>query len=283
MRQHGIKQVLATIEGLPTLPDTLARMNVLVSDPDTTARQVGQLIASDPPIAAKTLKVVNSPFYGFPTRITTITHAIVILGFSTVRSLVLSSSILQAFGDKSCRMCTKSFWKHCVATGAAAKVLAQTLRYLALEEFFIAGLLHDVGKIVICGYLEEEFREIERLVNEKNILMYDAEEEILHGVTHADIAGALFEQWNLPKGLVKSVTYHHTPSLAGDERRITSILHMADVLARALMRGNPGDRRIPTVDPQAWDDTGINPRELDRLLPAIDKEAEKASVFLEMV
>jgi len=283
MKQLGIKQMLATVEGLPILPDTLARINELVSNPNTTARQVGQLIASDPPIAAKTLKVVNSPFYGFPTRITTITHAIVILGFSTVRSLVLSSSILQAFGDKSCRMCTKAFWRHCVATGAAAKVLAQALRYQTQEEFFIAGLLHDVGKIVICKYLEEEFDKIERLVNEKDMLMYDAEEEVLHGITHADIAGALFEQWNLPRALVKSVTYHHTPSLAGDERNITSILHMADILARALMQGNPGDSKIPAAEPQAWDDTDINPRTLDQLLPAIDRETKKSSVFLEMI
>jgi HD-like signal output (HDOD) protein len=283
MRQEGIQQVLTRIEGLPSLPDTLGKMNQLVGNPNTTARQVGQLISSDPPIAAKTLKVVNSPFYGFPTRITTITHAIVILGFSTVRSLVLSSSVLQALGDKSCRMCTKSFWRHCVATGAAAKVLAEGQGYNALEEFFIAGLLHDVGKIVICKYLEREFDAIESLVKEKDILMYDAEDEVLHGITHADVAGELFEQWNLPKGLVKSVMYHHTPTLAGDERRITSIIHIADVLARALMQGNPGDKKIPPIDAQAWEDTGLKPRDLERFFPAIEKETRKASVFLEMV
>jgi len=283
MEQQGIKQVLSNIQGLPTLPDTLAQMNQLVSNPNTTARQVGQLIASDPPIAAKTLKVVNSPFYGFPTRITTITHAIVILGFRTVRNLVLSSSVLQALGDKSCRICTKAFWKHCVATGAAAKVLAQLLGYQALEEFFIAGLLHDVGKIVICKYLEQEYNRIERLVNEKNMLMYDAEDEVLHGMTHADVAGELFEQWRLPKGLVKSVMYHHAPSLAGDEKRITNVLHLADIFARAMLYGNPGDQKIPAVDPQAWEDTGLKPRDLDRLFPAIDKETSRASVFLEMV
>lgn len=283
MKQQRIKQILAKIESLPTLPDTLSQMNRLVSNPNTTARQVGQLIASDPPVAAKTLKVVNSPFYGFPTRITTITHAIVILGFSTVRNLVLSSSVLQALGDKNCRICTKAFWKHCVAVGAAAKVLAQMMGYQALEEFFIAGLLHDVGKIVISKYLVHDYERIETLVSEKDLLMYDAEDEVFHGVTHADIAGALFEQWSLPKGLVKSVMYHHTPSLAGDERRITSILHVADVLARSIMLGNPGDRRIPAVDTESWEETGLKPRDLDRLYPSIEKEAAKAAVFLEMV
>lgn len=283
MKNAAIKNVIDRIDGLPSLPETLAKMNKLVSNPNTTARQVGQLIASDPSIAAKTLKVVNSSFYGFPTRITTITHAIVILGFNTVRALVLSSSVIQTLGRKRCGIYAKSFWKHCIATGAAAKVLAQVLGYQAIEEFFLAGLLHDVGKIVISQYLEQEYRKIAQRVAEKDILMYEAEDEILHGVTHADIAGALFEQWNLPRGLVKSVTYHHTPSLAGADVRITSVLHLADILARALQQGNPGDRRIPAIDPQAWAETGFKPADFDRLLTLTDRENRKASVFLELV
>jgi len=283
MKQQAIQEVLERIKGLPTLPDTLSKMNELVGNPNTTARQVGQLIASDPPVAAKTLKVVNSSFYGFPTRVTTITHAIVILGFNTVRTLVLSSSVMNALGDKSCKMYSKGFWKHCVATGAAAKVIAQLLGYRALEEFFIAGLLHDIGKIVISKYLEEEYDGIARAVAERDILMYDAEEDLLHGVTHADIAGTLFERWNLPKGLVKSVTYHHTPTLAGDEMRITSILHLADIMARALMIGNPGDHKIPTIDAQAWAETGLKTSDFGRIFSLIDRETKKAAVFLEIV
>ncbi len=283
MEQEAIKEVLKRIKGLPALPDTLAEMNKLVSNPNTTARQVGQLIASDPSVATKTLKVVNSPFYGFPTRITTITHAIVILGFNTVRTLVLSSSVMHALGNRHCKIYNKSFWKHCVATGAAAKVLAQILGYQALEEFFIAGLLHDVGKIVIGQYLQSEYDKIEDEVSKNDSLMYDAEDEVLHGVTHADIAGALFRMWNLPKGLVKSVTYHHTPTLAGDEMRITSVLHLADIMARALQLGNPGDRKIPAIDPQAWAETGLKPGDFDRIFTLADRETKKASIFLELI
>ncbi len=283
-KEKALEQVLSSIKGLPTLPETFAKINAMVADPDTTAKQIGKVISSDPPIAAKTLKVVNSAFYGFPTRISTITHAIVILGFATVRSIVLSSTILQAFGkrSRSPQFDRAKFWQHSVGCGAAAKVIARHCGQAKLEEFFIAGLLHDVGKIIIDQYLHDEFMMIVDKVAQENCLIRDAEEAVL-GTDHAQIGAHLFNQWKLPEMLVRAVANHHTPHQAGDYIPQASILHVADVFTRALMLGSGGDRKIPQIHPKAWQELGLRAEDLPELFEQIWTEAENAMVFLDFV
>ena len=282
--QERVKKLIDKVQGLPTLPSMLNSVNQLILNERTSAKEVAQIISSDPALTSKVLRVVNSSFYGFPNRITTITHAIVILGFNTIKSIVLSSTIFDVFrrGTKPGEFDRTEFWKHSIGCGAAAKVLGRRIHYPMLEELFIAGLLHDVGKIVLDQYLPEKFGEVTALVRAKDILIGEAEFQVL-GVTHADVGAWLFEKWNLSKGLVETVRCHHNPALAGETQRFAEIIHVADVLVRAVGFGSGGDRKIPAISDAAWRSLGLVESELDGLLAQTGAEIEKAMVYLDFI
>lgn len=277
-----LKRVVDKISGLPTLPSMLSSINKLMLNPRTSAKEVAQLISSDPAIASKILRVVNSSFYGFPNRITTISHAIVILGFNTIKSIVLSSTIFDVFHRDSAeaRFNRTDFWKHSIGCGCAAKVIAKALGITAVEELFIAGLLHDVGKIVVDQFLQPQFQAILDLVEKRDILIAAAEEEVL-GVTHAEIGSWLFQRWNLSKALIESAASHHNPALASENARQAAIVHLADIVCRAMQIGSGGDRRIPPLSDYAWRTLGLPMTALDSILEETQLEMERAVVFLD--
>lgn len=282
--QERLKKITAKIVGLPTLPSMVQNINRLMLNPRTSAKEVAQLISSDPAIASKVLRVVNSSFYGFPNRISTITHAIVILGFNTVKSIVLSSTIFDIFKDqKSSKLFDRNdFWRHSVGCGASSRAVGRVIGYTALEEIFIAGLLSDIGKIVLDQFLHDHFVTILEHARSKNCLLAQSEEEIL-GVTHAEIGAWLFEKWNMSKGLVEAIRYHHNPALAGDHQRLASIVHLADILVRAIRFGSGGDNKIPAISETAWQTLGLESGQFDRLLNDTGEEIEKAMVFLDFI
>ncbi|MBI2899556.1 MAG: HDOD domain-containing protein [Planctomycetes bacterium] len=281
--QDRLKKLVDRIQGLPTLPAMLNNINKMMLNPRTSAKEVAQLISSDPSITSKVLRVVNSSFYGFPNRITTVTHAIVILGFNTIKSIVLSSTIFDVF-RKEVRggFDRQEFWKHSIGCGAAAKVLARRLGFPTLEEIFIAGLLHDVGKIVMDQFLHERFAEVLDMVRTRNCLIVEAEEKTL-GITHSDVGAWLFEKWNLSKGLVETTRCHHNPALAGENAKPAAIIHFADILVRALRFGSGGDQKIPQVSDAAWSQLGLDPGQFDPLLAEVGEEIERAMIFLDFI
>ncbi|HXX93190.1 MAG TPA: HDOD domain-containing protein [Planctomycetota bacterium] len=279
-----VRKLVERVQGLPTLPSMLNNINQMILNPKTSAKEVAQVISSDPALTSKVLRVVNSSFYGFPNRITTITHAIVILGFNTIKSIVLSSTIFDVFrrtvkpGDFD----RTEFWKHSIGCGAAAKVIGRRLNYPMLEELFIAGLLHDVGKIVLDQFIPDKFVEVLNLVRSRDILIAEAEAQIL-GATHADVGAWLFEKWNLSKGLVETTRCHHNPALASDSPKFAEIIHVSDILVRAIRFGNGGDNKIPALQEGAWKSLGLQESELDDLLSQTGQEIEKAMIFLDFI
>jgi HD-like signal output (HDOD) protein len=280
--QERVRRLVDKVQGLPTLPSMLHNINQMVLNPRTSAKEVAQVISSDPALTSKVLRVVNSSFYGFPNRITTITHAIVILGFNTIKSIVLSSTIFDVFrkSNVATDFDRGEFWKHSIGCGAAAKVIGRRIQYPMLEELFIAGLLHDVGKIVLDQFLPERFGEALALARSKELLLFDAEAQLL-GVSHADVGAWLFEKWNLSKGLVETVRCHHNPPLAGEHQRFAEIIHVSDILVRACRFGNGGDAKIPALHEATWKSLGLSEAEFDDLLTQTGAEIEKAMVFLD--
>jgi HD-like signal output (HDOD) protein len=282
--QERVRKLVERVQGLPTLPSMLNNINQMVLNPRTSAKEVAQVISTDPSLTSKVLRVVNSSFYGFPNRITTISHAIVILGFNTVKSIVLSSTIFDVFrrtprpGDFD----RAAFWRHSIGCGSAAKVLGRRLNYPMLEELFIAGLLHDVGKIVMDQFLPDKFAEVVALVREKDMLIYDAEAAVM-GATHAEVGAWLFEKWNLSRGLIETTRCHHNPALAGEHRKFAGIVHLADILIRALRYGSGGDNKIPAIHDSAWKDLGLMPEEFPDLLSAVAGELDRAGVFMDFI
>ena len=149
-----------------------------------------------------------------------------------------------------------AFWTHCFATGLISKSIAMRIGYTKVEEVFIQGLLHDIGKIVLDRYAHEEFEKVMAMVETEECLLVDAEEAEF-GFTHAEVGAHVLKQWNLPKSICRVAALHHRPEDAGEEKTETAIVHLADILCRAKGIGNGGDRRIPVLSSQAWEELGL--------------------------
>ncbi len=280
------KDLLKRIENVstvPTIPTVLERITLLLQNPQTSAEEIGRAITTDQSLASKVLKLVNSAFYGFPGRISTITHAVVILGFATIKNLVLTTTIFEVFKNKQSaeNFDMERFWFHSVACGAAAKSLAGFVGCNEREECFIAGLLHDIGKIIICRYLPDEFEQTTDYVQKNDSLFLDAEEKLFSN-THQQIGGFLAESWNLPRSLQYPILYHHRPHNAKRFYTIVAIVHVADILIRSMDFGNGGDKKIPQISHQVWENLGLDRLSLPQVLDSISDEVEKATVFMQI-
>lgn len=289
-RQERLRKITESIIGLPTLPAVITQIISLIDNPQTSARDVSRIISTDQALTAKILKLANSAFYGFPREISTVNHAVVVLGFETVKSLGLSVSVLERFagGGSDSSFDRQKFWEHCIACGVAARLLAGQLHYRVQGEAFAAGILHDIGKLILCQYFSEDFVEILEVMRAEDLYIGKAEERIL-GVTHAEIGGWLAERWNLPNQLVDTIAFHHTPGRMQRGAELPALVHLADFLCRWEHIGDGGGDRLPSVDPAALRIFGFHeePRSaIKRILnygPQLHQEMEKADVFTRIV
>jgi putative nucleotidyltransferase with HDIG domain len=283
-QQKKIKQTIENISNLPSHPIVIERITKLLANPRTSAEEIGKVLTTDQALASKALKLVNSAFYGFPGRISTISHAIVILGFSTIKNIVLTASIFDSFrgkGKSNEYFNLEKLWYHSIACGAACQALAKTVGTADREESFIAGLIHDIGKIILCHYLPEDFESVIINTRNYNVLFYESEKK-LFDTSHDEIGGYLARCWNLPKNLENAVRYHHQPSPAHDHYLISALVHAADIFVRALDYGNGGDEKIPIISEQVWKTLDLENIPLMTIFDSIRSEIEKASVFFQL-
>ncbi len=281
MTPPDLNRSIARVEDLPTLPRTVLKITELVNDPKSSARDLARIITDDQVLAARLLKLVNSSFYGFPQRISTITGAIVLLGFDAMRNLLLTTSVFDIFPNrkKAGQLRQEQLWDHSLGCAVGAKVLGNHLRYDKVEELFVSGLLHDIGKIVEMIFMPQAFTQINHLVRDENILMITAEEKIL-GYSHADVGKLLAERWNLPPKLGSVILHHHRPSSAGRFALEAAIVHLADILCRSLSIGYGGDNKMPPLDKMAWENLRIKPEAIESMLQEIKREFDEISLFI---
>ncbi len=257
-----LRKIVSKIVRLPALPDNVLALQRLIRSPETTAETVGRAIARDQALSAQVLKLVNSGFYGFSTPVASISHAVVLLGFGALQTLLVSTAAVQLIGAAF-----PGLYPHSLACARIAYVLARRLGLDEPDELSTAGLLHDIGKMVLASHVPEEYEAVKRAVREKNMLFLEAETETM-GVTHADIGAWLLAQWRLPAQTVEPIRHHHAfePDMPFAERAAT--LHLADILARAEGVGDPGDSRMPRLDVRALATLGIG---LPDIRPLMDE------------
>ncbi len=231
---ENIKDKIKTILQLPTLPKIATEVVDLVDNPKTNAMKLGRVILSDQGLTAKVLKIANSPFYGFPRRISTVEFAIIVLGFDALKEIVISISLVSALQKKSDDYFQeKDFWDHAITTATVARRLARDLDYRVSGEAFVGGLLHDMGISILHRYFNSEFKQIVEEARSTNCSYIQAEEQVL-GVTHAEVGGWLAERWNLPDHLIDVLFHHHVPEKAEKNPELVALIHCADIIANRL-------------------------------------------------
>jgi HD-like signal output (HDOD) protein len=228
-----IKERVQSIIQLPALPTVAMEIVELVDNPKTSAAKLGKLISTDQALTAKVLKIANSPFYGFPRRISTIDFAIIVLGYDALKEIVISISLISSLQKKDGSFDVKLFWDHAIASGVLSRRLARDLGYRVTGEVFVGGLLHDLGISVLNRYFRSEYRRVHEILHETDLTALEAEESVL-GVTHADIGGWLAERWNLPDHLVEAIRLHHPPLKVGHNKNLVALIHCADVIASRM-------------------------------------------------
>jgi putative nucleotidyltransferase with HDIG domain len=244
------------IEGYPqlaSLPQVYYEFKKAVEDPDISFEEVGQIILKDPLLTARLLKIVNSAFYAFSSRVESISHASSIIGTEQLSYLILSTVVMDKFrGIPEHVMNMDSFWRHSIACGLVAKKLAELKGEPNSEKHFIASMLHDIGRLVMC--LKSPNRTWEVLVrsnfDNKPLHLMEAEEL---GFDHAQVGGALLRKWNLPPVYQEVAEYHHFPTHASQFFYETSLCHLSDVIVNTLKLGCSGESFIvPELETQAW-------------------------------
>ena len=278
-----LRKRVERLDGLPTLPSVASSLVSMTQSPQTSATQVGELISQDQSLTSRVLKLVNSAYYGFPKQITTVNHAVVILGFSRVKNIVLAASVFGIKGQQVPRnFNAPGFWEHSLGCGVAARTVARDLTHGDAEEAFVCGLLHDIGKLVLAQVSPADYDRCLALALERGSLVRDAELEVF-GVDHAEVGSWLTEQWKLPPAVVSAVRRHHLPTSTRKDRDAVCVTHVGDVLARALAVGWAGDRTIPRLDPSVAQELGLAPAGLDKLVAKLFDELRKAKDFFERI
>lgn len=266
MDKEQLRRIVERIGNLPTLPVIVRRIAEMVDTPETTGRQLGAEIAKDQVLSAKVLKLVNSGFYGFSQPISTIPHAVTMLGFNAIKSLVLSASVLELMNQAM-----PGLWEHSLACARTCALIADQVQMPDPEELSTIGLLHDLGKVVIFQTLRGPFQRVQLRVEKKEMLIYQAELEVL-GVHHGAIGSWLLEKWALPASLTQPIADHHDFSPRRDHAERTAAVHLADVLCRAEAFGNGGDRKIPRLEPRAMEVLAISLDDVREVMDRMDAE-----------
>lgn len=229
-----------SVSDLPTLPHVVTQVLEKTRDPNANLREITNLIATDQALVSMYLKLVNSAFYGFSRRITTLQQAITLLGFRSVRNVIVNAGVVGLFRKRSFHNRQRLFlWEHSVSCAVAARQLAGATGYLAKEEAFTAGLLHDIGKVVIDQYAPKNSMAILQKI-EQGTETRAAEIEVL-GVDHTEIGYLIAERWNLPKSLCAVIRFHHEPEKAVDagDGKLVQLVAAANVFCKMNHHDSP--------------------------------------------
>ena len=284
-----IRLIVNRIHNLPTPPMVFTQVNKVINDPNASTYQIGVIISEDPALSAKVLKLTNSAFYGIPRTITSVKQAIVILGLDVVRSLVLSASVFEIFSKQYSvdRDYLDSFWRHSLSVAFMARIISRMKNLpsvLEAEESFSAGLLHDIGKLIIFTHLFEDFKKIQKTIKENPGRPDNEIEEEILGFDHALVGSYLAQKWNLPEELVGAIKYHHNPEEDPDSST-THIINVSNYLC--LKSEESGDLKTKSdrkavLCQLSWDRLGLDIEREKQLIQLLQDEYAKAETFLKM-
>lgn len=256
MTSLTLDDVVAHIHNLPAMPAVAVELLQTLSGGDPDVDALASRIARDQAITARVLRVANSPFYGLQMRVGSIHDAIVVLGFSAVRSLVLTSAVMKTLPACVCPgFSADRFWRHVLGVAVAAQALARALGR-SPDSPFIAGLLHDIGRLVMLSAYPAHFARAITLADERDCPLLDVEPEVF-GCDHTAVGAALARHWNFPEDTIEALACHHAPSQARPDG-LAPIIHYADAIAKALDLEGAENAQVGRLDPEAVASLGLD-------------------------
>jgi putative nucleotidyltransferase with HDIG domain len=225
-----IYRIALEVEAFPGMPTTAAKLLPLLENYDSTASEIESILKYDPGLTANILKLTNSAYFGIPTRISSVRQAIVLLGWKRLLQVVMTicMSPLMNKTIPGYDLSRGALWQHSVAVSVAAEILVKVLKIPDADEVFTAALLHDVGKLILGGFVKEDLRQIEDMVNKG--ITFDVAESMVLGTNHAEIGGQILDKWSFPAELVSAVQWHHDPESCEESCNLSDIVHVANTM-----------------------------------------------------
>lgn len=282
-----VKRVVSNIRNLPTPPIVFHQIQKVINDPNVSAEQIASILSEDPAMSVKVLRLTNSAFYGLSREIESVKHAVIIVGLEAIKNLVLSASVLDMFKGKNIDDDFQDkFWRHSLATAFGCRLLAKRLRDKVMvdpDSAFSAGLLHDVGKIILVCFLHEEYLQFKEARDNNNTSMdFEIEQELL-GFNHAEIGAFLTEQWKIPSKLTEAIACHHGVGEINSESALSCIVFMANFLAKKTFYELDEAYKIGTPDPAVMEFLGISENDFDELQDLLREEYAHSETFMQLV
>ncbi len=280
----NLRKIRDYIMGMPSLPTTVSKVMEVCNNPKTSPLDLDKVISLDPVLMGKVLKLINSAYYGLSTQITSLARAIIMLGVNTVKNLALSTAVIDKFGSKSDfrALNPEGFWRHSLCVGVAAKMIARKrgVDPKTVEEYFAAGLLHDIGKIPINNALSDDYVRTMSLADRERISLYLAEKRSID-TDHAEAGKLVAEAWKLDGPIADSIAWHHVPeAYAGAHREVVHTVAVANYFANREGIGFSGNLYPDRLPQEIFDGLGLQKAALDDLEEHVNAEIDKAKVFL---
>jgi len=286
IQQSTVDNIISDIENLPTPPVVYTRINEAITDPNTSAYQIASIISEDPAMSAKILRLSNSAFYGCSREITSIKQATITVGLEAIRSIILSTSVFNAFNSQPhLAQFQEDFWRHSLATATACRVLTWKLSsewIRNVDRAFSVGLLHDIGKLVMVTYMPQEWEKILPVLTKGESPAFIIERDIL-GYTHAEVGAALAKRWNLPEFIQDALAFHHFPHSSPKEGSLAPLVYAGNLLSHIVFdkdESELSETDIDSMDQAVLELLKTNPEPFLGLKSALIDEYSKSEVFL---
>lgn len=260
------ENIIQGVVGLISLPDVCIRVKEMVDDPTYSASDIGKIVSSDAALTARLLRIVNSAFYGFPARIETVSRAITIVGNRELRDLVFAATVAGIFEKVSSDLIDiESFWRHSVYCGIVSRIIAKRCRVLHKERLFVAGLIHDIGRLVIAFKMPDQCRLVLQHMKEHNVPLHEAEQAIL-GFDHTQVGEELMKAWSLPQSHQMATANHHTPKQANEYTLEASIVYLANAITEMAEAGTHDMDDLESVPQDIWELTQVSQDDVEDIL-----------------
>lgn len=280
MNTISLAQIIDSVKDLPTLPAIVMELLNNIDNEELNMHDLAQKVSHDMALTAKTLRYANSPYYSTMIKVTTVQQAISLLGLSTVRQIVITAALTGCFPENNCKAFNhKDFWRHSNAVAIAARILARRLK-LNPDVAFTAGLLHDIGALVLATCYTGAYEKVLEQRQELQTTQYETEKQLL-GIDHALVGETLATQWNFSEVMIKAIAGHHHPEKPG-LGFLATIVHVADGIAHALGVTTTPDLAPPEITGQSWESLGLDQTLLDEVLAEAAVEFEKLQEAVEV-
>ena len=277
---RSAEHIIKSTTQVASLPTIYIKIDEALSSANCTNTYLVDILSEDTALSARLLRLANSAMFNFPSKIDSISQAITIIGTQQLRALVLASSVMKLFKDIPEDLINmEMFWRHSIACGVCARIFASLRRSANVEYYFLAGLLHDIGRLIMFKEVPNEISSAMKQAKETKQLLFKVEKEIL-GFDHAKLGAMLLKDWKLPPPLVESTAYHHTPNRSADYQDEVAIVHVADIIANVTQLGSSGEHLVPTLDTQAWDRIGLPDATINVVLDELQKQYNIAVDFV---